>query len=177
MKNHRFKHLYITGGFLGGFEFDFSENLNCIIGARGAGKTTVLEFLRYALDAFPLNVSAQKKLLAIVEHNLEGGRIEVTVEADEGYVPGMLNINGVKYASPARISVNENLFIVAAILVTGLGGLVLNFGKISVSSIACALILGIIVNLILKPAKAEIKKEVKYENPTEETMFGTQEEN
>ena len=84
MKNHRFKHLYITGGFLGGFDFDFSENLNCIIVARGAGKTTVLEFLRYALDAFPLNVSAQKKLLAIVEHNLEGGRIEVTVEAPDG---------------------------------------------------------------------------------------------
>jgi len=45
--------------------------------------------------------------------------IEVTVEADEGYVPGMLNINGVKYASPARISVNENLFIAAEVAEPG----------------------------------------------------------
>ena len=84
MKKHIFKHLYITGGFLSGFNFDFSDNLNCIIGARGAGKTTVLEFIRYAMDVFPLNTFAQKKLLSIVESNLEGGRIEVTVDAADG---------------------------------------------------------------------------------------------
>ena len=80
----RFKHLRITGGFLSGFEFDFSENLNCIIGARGAGKTTVLEFISYALNVLPLNTAAQKRLQSIVENNLEGGRIEVTVEAADG---------------------------------------------------------------------------------------------
>ena len=80
----RFKHLRITGGFLSGFEFDFSENLNCIIGARGAGKTTVLEFIRYALNVLPLNNAAQKRLQSIVENNLEGGRIEVTVDAADG---------------------------------------------------------------------------------------------
>ena len=84
MKKHIFKHLYITGGFLSGFEFDFSENLNCIIGARGAGKTTVLEFIRYAMNVLPLNTFAQKKLPSIVESNLEGGRIQVTVEAADG---------------------------------------------------------------------------------------------
>ena len=84
MKKHIFKHLYITGGFLSGFHFDFSDNLNCIIGARGAGKTTVLEFIRYAMDVFPLNTFARKKLEAIVENNLEGGRIEVTVDAADG---------------------------------------------------------------------------------------------
>ena len=77
----RFRHLHITGGFLSGFDFDFSENLNCIIGSRGAGKTTVLEFIRYALNVLPLNTSAQKRLQSIVESNLEGGRIEVTVDA------------------------------------------------------------------------------------------------
>lgn len=80
----RFRHLHITGGFLSGFDFDFSENLNCIIGSRGAGKTTVLEFIRYALNVLPLNTSAQKRLQSIVESNLEGGRIEVTVDATDG---------------------------------------------------------------------------------------------
>ena len=36
-----------------------------------------------------------------------------------------------------------------------------------------ALILGIITNLILRPGKAEVDKEVKYEKETEQTMFGT----
>ena len=77
---NKFKHLHISGGFLDGFDFDFSEKLNCIIGSRGAGKTTILEFLRYAMNVQPLNTSAQKQLQAIVECNLGGGRIEVTVE-------------------------------------------------------------------------------------------------
>ena len=36
----------------------------------------------------------------------------------------------------------------------------------------CALILGIIVNVILKPGKAEVTKEVSYDTETEDTMFG-----
>ena len=48
---------------------------------------------------------------------------------------------------------NKNLFVVAAILIPGIGGLILNFGPISISSIAPALILGIITNLLLKDKK------------------------
>lgn len=43
--------------------------------------------------------------------------------------------------------------VVAAILIPGIGGLILNFGPISISSIAPALILGIITNLLLKDKK------------------------
>ena len=88
---------------------------------------------------------------------------------------GFIAVSGLRMFKNVDLDNSKNLFIVATILVTGLGGLVLNFGKVSISSIACALILGIIVNLVLKPGKAEVKKEVKYENPTEENMFGTQE--
>ena len=48
---------------------------------------------------------------------------------------------------------NNNLFVVSAILVTGIGGLTLNFGPIQLSAIATALILGIVVNAILKIKK------------------------
>lgn len=89
---------------------------------------------------------------------------------------GFIAVSGLRMFKNVDLDNSKNLFIVAAILVPGLGGLFLQFGQIQISSIACALILGIVVNLILKPGKAEIKKEVKYENPTEETMFGTQEE-
>ena len=47
---------------------------------------------------------------------------------------------------------NKNLFVVSTILVCGIGGLVINVGKITITAIAVALILGIIVNLILKDA-------------------------
>ncbi len=88
---------------------------------------------------------------------------------------GFIAVSGLRMFKHVDLDNSKNLFIVAAILVTGLGGLVLNFGKVQITSIACALILGIIVNLVLKPGKAEVTKEVKYENPTEENMFGTQE--
>ncbi len=38
------------GGALGGQEIAFSPELNCLIGIRGSGKSSILECLRYALD-------------------------------------------------------------------------------------------------------------------------------
>ena len=40
-------------------------------------------------------------------------------------------------------------FVVAVILICGIGGLTVNFGKVTLTSIACALILGIITNAML----------------------------
>ncbi len=93
---------------------------------------------------------------------------------------GFIAVSGLRMFKHVDLDDSKNLFIVAAIFVTGLGGLVLNFGGtfakpvIQISSIACALILGIIVNLILKPNKAEVNKRVEYSGTeSEETMFGT----
>ena len=88
---------------------------------------------------------------------------------------GFIAVSGLRMFKHVDLDNSKNLFIVAAILVPGLGGMFLKFGDIQITSIACALILGIVVNLILKPGKAEVTKEVKYKNETEENMFGTQE--
>jgi len=45
--------LRVTGGFLAGAEMEFADGLNCLIGGRGAGKTTALEFLRFGLGLMP----------------------------------------------------------------------------------------------------------------------------
>ena len=50
---HRLRSVSMVGGFLDGAGFELADGLNCIIGARGTGKTTVLEFVRYAMDAMP----------------------------------------------------------------------------------------------------------------------------
>lgn len=40
----------VTGGFLDGHTFDFSPDLNCLLGGTGAGKSLLIEIIRFALD-------------------------------------------------------------------------------------------------------------------------------
>ena len=47
---------------------------------------------------------------------------------------------------------NKNLFVVSVILITGIGGMALQIGAIKITSIACALIFGIVVNLLVSKA-------------------------
>lgn len=66
---------------------------------------------------------------------------------------GFIAVSGLKMVQDVDLNENRNLFVVASILVTGIGGLTLNFGDIQFTAIATALIIGIIVNLILKDRK------------------------
>ena len=67
---------------------------------------------------------------------------------------GFIAVSGLKMLQPVDLGDNRNLFVVAAILVTGIGGLTLNLGPITISSIATALILGIIVNVVFNKKNA-----------------------
>ncbi len=70
---------------------------------------------------------------------------------------GFIAVSGLKMIQEVDLNDNRNLFVVAVILICGIGGLTVSFGKITITSIACALILGIITNIILgnKKNKAE----------------------
>ena len=71
---------------------------------------------------------------------------------------GFIAVSGLKMLQPVDLNENKNLFVAAVILISGIGGLTLSFGKVTLTSVACALILGIIVNLIVsgkKDTKAE----------------------
>jgi len=83
---HRLKSLSVVGGFLDGINVEFAGGLNCLIGARGTGKTTVLEFIRYALDEFPRDEGGQtrKRVEALVRSNLGDGRIRLALETKDG---------------------------------------------------------------------------------------------
>jgi len=86
-RHNKIRSIEISGGFLDGTKLEFVEGLNCIIGGRGTGKTTVLEFLRYALNALPDSVQAPnqyKQITKLVEGNLGTGNLRVTVETKEG---------------------------------------------------------------------------------------------
>ena len=66
---------------------------------------------------------------------------------------GFIAVSGLKMIQKVDLGANKNLFVVSTILIAGIGGLALSFGKITITPVACALILGIIFNLILSKAK------------------------
>ncbi len=68
---------------------------------------------------------------------------------------GFIAVSGLKMIKDVNLEDNKNLFTVSVILIAGIGGLTLNFGNITITSIACALILGIITNIILSKGKSE----------------------
>ncbi|MBR3942533.1 MAG: uracil-xanthine permease [Clostridia bacterium] len=65
---------------------------------------------------------------------------------------GFIAVSGLKMLQQVDLNQNKNLFVVSVILISGIGGLTLTFGKVTITSIACALILGIITNLIVSKA-------------------------
>ncbi|MBQ9757353.1 MAG: uracil-xanthine permease [Clostridia bacterium] len=68
---------------------------------------------------------------------------------------GFIAVSGLKMVQTVNLNLNKNLFVVSVILIAGIGGLTLNFGKITITSIACALILGIITNIVVSKAKEQ----------------------
>src|SRR4051812_36888994 len=52
--------LEVQGGFLDGLKLSFAPGLNVLIGPRGAGKTSVLELIRFALGVPAMTDDAQR---------------------------------------------------------------------------------------------------------------------
>lgn len=72
---------------------------------------------------------------------------------------GFIAVSGLKMIQKVDLGKNRNLFVVAVILICGIGGLTVSFGKVTLTSVACALILGIIANAILPKDTEEAKAE------------------
>ena len=72
---------------------------------------------------------------------------------------GFIAVSGLKMIQKVDLENNANLFTVSVILICGIGGMAIAIGKVTITAIACALILGIIVNIILgKGRNAEDNK-------------------
>lgn len=70
------------GGFLDGVSCRFNPNLNVLVGGRGAGKSTIIESLRYVLNLVPLGQEARSNHERIVEQALQSGtKISVAVRS------------------------------------------------------------------------------------------------
>ncbi|WP_294338921.1 AAA family ATPase [uncultured Sphingomonas sp.] len=69
--------LQVEGGFLDGFDVKFASGLNVLIGARGTGKTSVVELLRYALAARNHTSEAGQRSSEHAEAVLDDGVVTV----------------------------------------------------------------------------------------------------
>lgn len=76
---------------------------------------------------------------------------------------GFIAVSGLKMIQKVDLNENYNLFVVSVILIIGVGGLTLTFGKITITTIACALILGILTNVLCSKARKNAEKEQKEE--------------
>ena len=66
---------------------------------------------------------------------------------------GFIAVSGLKMIQKVDLEDNANLFTVSAILIPGIGGMAMSIGKVTLTAIACSLILGIIVNIILSKGR------------------------
>ena len=66
---------------------------------------------------------------------------------------GFIAVSGLKMIQKVDLENNANLFTASVILITGIGGMALAIGKVTITAIACALILGILTNIMLSKGK------------------------
>ena len=68
---------------------------------------------------------------------------------------GFIAVSGLKMIQHVDLGDNHNLFVVSVILIAGVGGMAVSFGKVTITEVACALILGILTNLLLSKKTAK----------------------
>jgi uracil permease len=83
---------------------------------------------------------------------------------------GFIAVSGLKMIQKVDLNDNRNLFVVAVVLISGVGGLSLKFGQIVLTKVACALLLGIGVNAITNVLFKKRKEEVETTEVAAETV-------
>ena len=84
--HHQIESIEVSSGFLGGVQLEFVDGLNCIIGGRGTGKTTAIEFVRYALGltSETNGVPESKPTAKLLQKNLGSGEIRLRLQTQHG---------------------------------------------------------------------------------------------
>ena len=134
----------MAGAFFGGCpNTTYGESVGCVAITRNASVITVTcaAIMCIIISFFGPFVT----FLASIPNCVMGG-VCITLY-------GFIAVSGLKMIQKVNLSSSKNLFVAAVILITGIGGLSLTFGKVTLTSIACALILGIITNVVVSKAQ------------------------
>jgi uracil permease len=137
----------IVGAFFGGCpNTTYGESIACVAITRNASVATIVGA---AVECMIISfVSPFVAFISSIPACVMGGVCMALY--------GFIAVSGLKMVQKVDLDDNKNLYVISTILVAGIGGLSLTFGKITITSIACALILGIIANkLLAKEPKEE----------------------
>lgn len=134
----------MAGAFFGGCpNTTYGESAGCVA---ISGNASVVTILTTAIMAIVVSFFAPfVTFLSTIPSCVMGG---VCIA-----LYGFIAVSGLKMIQPVDLNDNRNLFVASTILITGIGGLSLTFGKVTITTIACALILGILVNLLTNSKK------------------------
>ena len=130
----------MVGAFFGGCpNTTYGESVGCVAITRNA---SVITITTTAIIAILISfVSPFVAFLDSIPGCVMGG-VCITLY-------GFIAVSGLKMIQKVDLEDHANLFTVSAILISGIGGMAMSIGKVTITAIACALILGIIVNVIL----------------------------
>ncbi len=146
----------IAGAFFGGCpNTTYGESVGCVA---ISGNASVVTIFTTAIMAIVISFFAPfVTFLATIPGCVMGG---VCIA-----LYGFIAVSGLKMIQKVDLGDNKNLFVVSVILIAGIGGFALKFGKVTITSIACALILGILTNVLCSIGG---KKEAEVEGVTAE---------
>ena len=134
----------MVGAFFGGCpNTTYGESVGCIAITRNASVVTITTTAIMAIL-----ISFLSPFVAFLD-SIPGcvmGGVCITLY-------GFIAVSGLKMIQKVDLEDNANLFTVSAILITGIGGMTMKIGEVVITAIACALILGIIVNIVLNKFK------------------------
>ncbi|MCQ2478000.1 MAG: uracil-xanthine permease [Clostridia bacterium] len=140
----------MVGAFFGGCpNTTYGESVACVAITRNASVVTIITTACMAIVISFL--SPVIAFLSSIPSCVMGGVCMALY--------GFIAVSGLKMLQPVDLNNNRNLFVASTILIAGIGGLALNFGKVTITSIATALILGILVNTILSGKKEDKTEE------------------
>lgn len=134
----------LAGAIFGGCpNTTYGESVGCVAITGNASVVTILTTAILAIVAS--FIAPFVTFLATIPNCVMGG---VCIS-----LYGFIAVSGLKMIQQVALGENKNLFVVAVILITGIGGFTLTFGQVTLTSIACALILGILTNIMVSKAK------------------------
>ena len=135
----------MVGAFFGGCpNTTYGESIGCVA---ITGNASVITILATAIMAILASFCAPfVTFLSTIPGFVMGG-VCITLY-------GFIAVSGLKMIQNVDLGDNKNLFVVAVVLICGIGGMTLSIGKVTLTEVACALILGIIVNLMVSKKKA-----------------------
>jgi uracil permease len=148
----------IAGAFFGGCpNTTYGESIGCVAITRNASVVTILctAVLCIIASFFAPFVT----FLATIPGCVMGG-VCVTLY-------GFIAVSGLKMLQKVDLNDNRNLFTASVILIAGIGGMALLIGQVKLTAIACALILGIVVNLVVNLGKKKEEAQTEEEKAEE----------